>query len=304
VSGLETALAAVRFVQFAAAMVLLGAPVFALGLQFRCPGFAAAERDFATWLRRVLIAAAITALVSALLWLDLEAAAMGGGWSEAFDRDTLATVLFETLFGHAWLWHLALEAALLAVLLAWRGTSALVLVALLAAAHAASLAWAGHAVMHPGAAPLAAQVLHLLAGGLWLGSLPALYHLLARAHSAPSPALDHAVRTLLPLYSRVGYAVVSVLVLSGIGNSIFLVGSTGALVATPYGRVLLAKIALVLATIAVALDNRLTQTPRILDRDPAAVASLARHVALEQGLALLVLAAVSVLGLLPPALQQ
>ncbi len=209
---------------------------------------------------------------------------MGGGWSEAFDRDTLATVLFETLFGHAWLWHLGLEAALLAVLLAWRGTGALVLVTLLAAAHAASLAWAGHAVMHPGAAPLAAQVLHLLAGGLWLGSLPALYHLLARAQSAPSPALDHAVRTLLPLYSRVGYAVVSVLVLSGIGNSIFLVGSTGALLATPYGRVLLVKIALVLGMIAVALDNRLSQTPQILDRHPASVASFARQVALEQGI--------------------
>ncbi len=200
--------------------------------------------------------------------------------------------------------HLGLEAALLAVLLAWRGTGALVLVTLLAAVHAASLAWAGHAVMHPGATPLAAQVLHLLAGGLWLGSLPALYHLLARAHRAPSPALDHAVRALLPLYSRVGYAVVSVLVLSGIGNSIFLVGSMGALLATPYGRVLLVKIALVLGMIAVALGNRLSQTPQILDRHPASAASFARQVVLEQGLALLILGAVSVLGLLPPALQQ
>ncbi len=298
------ALAAARLVHFAAAMVLFGSSAFALGLQFRCLGFAAAEHNFARWLRHALIAAAIAAFVSAALWLDLEAASMDGSWSGALDRDTVSAVLFETLFGHVWLWHFGLEAALLAALVVLHGTFALALVLLLAAAHIASLAWAGHAVMHPGATQLVVQVLHLLAGGLWLGSLPALFHLLGRARAEPSPALESAVRTMLPLYSRVGYLVVSVLVLSGIGNSIFLVGSTGELLSTPYGRVLLVKIALVLTMITVALGNRLTLTPQVIARNPAAVAALARRVALEQVLALLVLAVVSVLGLLPPALQQ
>ena len=46
----------------------------------------------------------------------------------------------------------------------------------------ASLAWAGHGAATPGAAGdlhLAADVLHLLAAGLWLGTLPPLVLLLA-----------------------------------------------------------------------------------------------------------------------------
>jgi len=305
VSAVETALAAARLVQFAAAMVLLGSPAFALGLALRCTGFAAAERGFERWLRRTLLAAALAALFSAALWLDLEAAVMGNGWSEALDRDTVATVLFDTLFGPAWLWHMGLEAALLVVLLALSGRLALALVVPLAAAHVGSLAWAGHAVMHPGAAPLVVQALHLLAGGLWLGSLPALFHLLACARAAPSAALDRAVRTMLPLYSRVGYGVVALLVLTGIGNSIFLVGSVGALLTTAFGRVLMLKLVLAAIMIAVALGNRFDLMPQVArGKGPAPVAALARRVAVEQGLALLVLAAVSVLGLLPPALQQ
>jgi len=306
VSEVEAVLAATRLVQFAAAMALVGAPAFALGLAAWCPGFAAAEPGFARFLRRMLAAAALAAVASEAAWLDLEATSMGGSWGAALDPATLRAVLFETRFGHAWLWHMGLAAALLALALAPAvgRVSGFVLVLLLGAAHAMGLAWAGHAMMRPGAGALAAQAIHILCGGLWLGSLPALYWLLARARAAPSPALDHAVRTLLPLYSRAGYFVVTILVLSGIANSALLVGSAGALVASAYGRVLLVKIALVLAMIAVALDNRLMLTPRILDRNPASIASLARHVALEQGLALLILAAVSVLGLLPPALQQ
>jgi copper resistance protein D len=302
---MEGALALARLVQFAAAMVLVGAPAFALGLSHYCRDFAAAEPEFMRWLRRILALAAVAAILSALAWLDLEAAEMGNGWGEALDPGTVSAVLFETLFGHVWLWHLGIEAALIAALIVLRGMRAMILVLLLGAAHAVSLAWAGHAVMSGGAAPLIVQAIHLLAGGLWLGSLPALFHLLARARRTPSYALAGAVRVMLPRYSRAGYGVVSVLVLSGVGNSIYLVGSLHMLLATPYGRVLLVKIVLVAATIAVALENRTGLMPRVVAGEMAApIAALVRTVAAEQALALLVLAAVSVLGLLPPALQQ
>jgi len=301
---MEAALAVARLLQFAAAMVLLGTPAFALGVALRCPDFAAAEPAFGRWVRRASLVAALVSLASAALWLDLEAAAMGDAWSEALNRDTVGAVLFDTVFGRVWLWHLGLEAALIVCLLALRGTGALGLIVALAAAHVASLAWAGHGVMRPGATLLTVLSLHLLAGGLWLGSLPALFHLLTRARAAPSAARDRAVRIMLPLYSRVGYGVVSLLVLTGIANSVYLVASARLLFGTAYGRVLILKLVLVTATIAVALSNRIVLAPRIAGGHGAPVAALARRVALEQALALLILAAVSVLGLLPPALQQ
>jgi putative copper resistance protein D len=70
---------------------------------------------------------------------------------------------------------------------------------------------------------------------------------------------------------------------------------------TPYGRLLAFKILLFLAMVVVALINRFRLAPRI-SREVSALRALGRTVALEQGLALAVLAIVSVLGTWPPAL--
>ena len=146
---------------------------------------------------------------------------------------------------------------------------------------------------------------HLLAGGLWLGSLPALFHLAALARRDGATEAQEALRRMLPLYSRTGYAAVGTVLLTGFLNSWFLVGSIAALTSTAFGRVLCAKIVLVLLMIGVAAANRFVFQPRItaptLD-GAVAVRALWRSVALEQSLGGLVLAAVSVLGTLPPAM--
>lgn len=64
-------------------------------------------------------------------------------------------------------------------------------------------------------------------------------------------------------FSRFGLVVVTVLLLTGLSNTWFLVGSLPGLVGTAYGQLLLLKIALVIAMAAVAAINRLVLVPRL-----------------------------------------
>src|SRR5690348_14445340 len=124
----------------------------------------------------------------------MESAEMSGlPLARALDRDTLGTVLTQTLFGRVWLVRFALAAALGAVLLlARRGIALEAAGALLAGALLASLAWAGHAAAEQGndrIVHLSADAAHLLAAGAWLGALLPLARGLAG-----SPAIDPAAR--------------------------------------------------------------------------------------------------------------
>ncbi|HUZ72357.1 MAG TPA: copper homeostasis membrane protein CopD [Stellaceae bacterium] len=306
--AMEAALVAVRFVQFTAAFVLLGSPAFALALAAGFSARSAVRQEFDRWLRRSLLAAAGAALVTAALWLDLEAVIMGNGWGQAVDTGTIAIVLFGTLFGRAWCWHMGIGIVLLgSIVLLPARSSTTILLALLAAVFVAGLAWAGHAVMHPGASHLIVQVTHLLAGAIWLGSLPALLHVATKARFNRSEDWEDALRHVLPIYSRAGYVAVGLVLLTGILNCWYLVGSIGRLATTPYGHVLVAKIALVLIMVGIAAINRFVLLPEIEtrgrgDEHRLAVRRLRCSVAVELGMSALVLAAVSLLGILPPAL--
>lgn len=92
------------------------------------------------------------------------------------------------------------------------------------------------------------DVLHLLAVAGWLGGLAALLTALHRA-----PALDpSAVRK----FSRVAFVCVVVLAVTGIYQSWRQVGSWSALTGTDYGRLLIAKVVLVAALVAIARASR------------------------------------------------
>ena len=148
----------------------------------------------------------VASIASGVAWLVVAAASMSGlPVADALDRDTLALVLAETTFGHAWMCarrscRRALRAALRAREIAtasrprsWRHAGD----ARIAAAYLAALAWSGHAAAgdgFDGDIEIVADVVHLLAAGAWLGALPAFVFLLrARAGARGSRSGDAAL---------------------------------------------------------------------------------------------------------------
>jgi putative copper resistance protein D len=254
-------------------------------------------------------------VISGAVWLVLTAQSMSDQpLSDVLSQGVIWTVLARTDFGNDWVARLvgavllaATLPALIPVLIpAHRHPSRLTAAAavVLAAALVGSLAWAGHAigasgvegVIHPGA-----DVLHLIAAAAWVGSLPLLALLLATAEHDPTVAAMARDTTLR--FSTLGILCVGTLLATGVVNSWYLVGSLPALIGTPYGRLLLIKIALFLGMVAIAAVNRLHFTPRLLRNETATAAlrQLRRNAAIETLFGVLILVIVAVLGTLPPA---
>ncbi|MEV7865317.1 copper resistance protein CopC [Streptomyces sp. NPDC088124] len=130
-----------------------------------------------------------------------------------------------------------------------------------AAGIAATWALSEHAStgIQPGIA-MPVDVLHLLAAAVWLGGLTAL---LIALHKAPSME-----RAAIQRFSRIAFAAVVVLAVTGIYQSWRQVGSWSALGGTSYGRLLLVKVGLVAVLVSVAWFSR-RWTGRLAERtDP------------------------------------
>ena len=97
---------------------------------------------------------------------------------------------------------------------------------------------------------MASAVLHLLAMAVWLGGLTALLILLHRTELPPA---------VVARFSRIAFASVTVLVVTGVYQSWRGLGSWSALTGTTYGRLLLVKVAaVVLLLTAAGLSRRWT----------------------------------------------
>lgn len=303
---IEAGLIASRFVHYVAVLTLFGAALFPLYARGVRLSFDTAHNTGTVRLRLVLLFAALLAFLSGIGWFLFTSAAMVGDVAGASDPSVLRAVIEATDFGPLWIARLALALLLCVLLIRWPGRLSCWLVPLLALFLLASLAGTGHAHATEGMQGklhLGADALHLLAAGVWLGGLWPLGLALAAAQSEGHP--NRAVGDMLMRFSRVGSLAVAVLVASGLVNSWFLVGSLQALIWTPYGQLLLLKLALFSFMALLAAVNRFWITPKF-----AATASTAlwrrrirRHVLAEQALGMIVLAVVSLLGTLEPALQ-
>jgi len=243
------------------------------------------------------------AVLSGGAWLLLQTAAMSGqSCGEAVVSGAVLTVLDETQFGLVSEVRLAL-AVLLAICLAYDRPPLPRWLALGAAlCLVAAIAWTGHAASTPhnlGYLHLAADALHLYAAAAWTGGLMSLVLLLSALNGGAQPSTElDAVRR----FSALGMVSVATLVVSGFINAWILVGSFRGLFLTDYGRVLLAKLAIFAAMVAFAAVNRFWLTPQLSSlANGVAVRSLRRNAMVEIALALLVFAAVGVLGTLHPA---
>jgi len=156
-------------------------------------------------------------------------------------------------------------------------------------------------------AHLAADGIHLLAAGAWLGALPPFVALLAECLRDSGPRGVAAAAGAANRFSFLGIASSGAIVLSGLVNATFTVGHVAALTGSEYGRLLLAKIALFAVILAVAAVNRGVLTPRIaLAADHAgqlrAVRQLRRNAMLEMALAFVIIAIVGQLGITMPGM--
>ncbi|MFE9497593.1 copper resistance protein CopC [Streptomyces collinus] len=119
---------------------------------------------------------------------------------------------------------------------------------------------------------IVSATLHLLAMAAWLGGLTALLLTLRRtAPDEPAPAAT--TPHVATRFSRLAFASVTVLVATGVYQSWRGLGSWPALTGTPYGRLLLAKLAAVTLLLAVASRSR-RWTARLAEPAPVPRAGL------------------------------
>ena len=308
----------VRFVHFAATIAATGV-VFFVVLVFEPAARGAADsgrvfKALRTPLAAIAWGGLALSIASGAAWLVANAVSMSGEpIADAASVHVLWTVLSQTTFGIGWLIRLVLACGLAAAfmrLLTARADQPLWLEAMavaMAVAFVGSLAWAGHAIggqgvegaLHP-----AADALHLIAAAAWLGTLVPLALLLGM--STNDLAALAAMRAATLRFSTLGLLAVGTLLVTGVVNTWYLVGSIAALLGSDYGRLVVLKIALFLFMVAVAAVNRLRLTPKLVEhRSSAAVESarrqLRRNATIEASLGAAVIAVVAVLGVLPPA---
>lgn len=240
------------------------------------------------YLRSLVLISAIIALASGVLWF-------------AFPGPGL-----DTTFGQLLIVRLLLI-AVASILFARKSAGAAWRVAVvLSAVAVATIAWTGHArngVVAGAGLHLLGDMLHMIAAGVWIGALAWLLLLLTPNTQASRREIEHA----LAGFSGVGPGVVAMIVITGIVNSLFLIGPQNALSLwqKAYGLTLLIKLALFALMFALAAVNRYRLTPRLamaVDRGSTeqTLRAFKGTIAAETALAVLVLAAVALLGVLPP----
>ncbi len=277
VAGLTIA----KFVHLSALMLLFGCGAFPLYAK-------KPDGVLHGHLRGLVLASAITALTSGVLWF-------------AFPGPGL-----DTTFGQVLIVRLLLIAGA-SILFARKPAGAAWSVAVvLSAVAVATIAWTGHArngVVAGAALHLLGDMLHLIAAGVWIGALVWLLLLLTSATQTARREIERA----LAGFSGVGPGVVAMLVITGIINSLFLIGPQSALSLwrKAYGLTLLIKLGLFAVMFALAAVNRYRLTPRLAmaadgGSTERALRAFKGTIAAETALAVLVLAAVALLGVLPP----
>ncbi|MCI8210844.1 copper resistance protein CopD [Pseudomonas sp. S25] len=286
---MQTALILCRFVHFWVLLTLFG---IYLSQQLLLRTHLAR----ANYLQPIKVLRWLTALglASAIAWLLLTAASMAGSWADSLAPATLLLVLGHTAFGKFWVWHLVFNLALLVLLTRNRRLPWLNL--LLATLLLATLAPVGHVAMFDGVYGqllILNQFVHLLAVGAWLGGLGLLLTLLRK------PA-DVDMRGVLLRFGGFGYVMVALIFLTGLVNVRVMSGApwpTPAL--SGFGLVLGIKVVMVLCMLALALFNRLA-----LNRGTLRLNQVRISVAFECLFGMAALAAVSLLGTLPPMLAD
>lgn len=280
------AMAAARLVQFVGAVLVFGGPLFFL---YGLPEPEARK----LWPRWALPTACAAVAGGALAALALQTVAMTGA---SLDLKAMETVLVDTTFGRGLAARLFFAALAYVMALNTPGRGSWLLTSVCGAGILASFAFTGHGAANdgwPGMVHIAADIVHLVAAGAWLGALAVLVTLALQRGEAGTAA------GALNRFSGLGPGLVAILVLSGVVNTWLLIGPDQVVqaLATDYGRLLAIKLGLFLVMLVLAAANRWWIAPR-LTRGSAR--GLALSVGAEAAAGLAVLALVAAMGTMAP----
>lgn len=300
-----------RWVLFAGLLVAVGAVTFRLLILRRVPGFAPGANggsvDVAGFAARIGRLGALAIGLGALGRLGAEIAVFrdpfeplgaefrllvtGTSWGRAWLSQIVATVLASIAFTLAASRGRAAEPG-------WMfATAAVVLLAY-------TPALSGHAVgaEHYVTAAITADVLHVAAGGVWLGTLAVMAGVVRRGRRAGAPVSPRLIVDWITAFSPLALGAAAVIGATGIFAAWLHMGALSALWAEPYGRRLSLKLLLVVAALACGAWNWKRSRDRVRTSDGAA--RLPRTVFLELAAGLLLLLATAVLTVTPPPAHE
>lgn len=295
-----------RFVQYALLLGLFGWSAFRLlGL------------SKLGWLGRydrapVAIVAAMAAPVASSVLMLQSIAAMMGQPISALDGPMIEAMILQTDMGAAFLVRVGLLlTALGALLTLGRRRGGLAFAALFYAATLLTLGWSGHAAATEGGLGLlhrANNGVHLIAAGLWLGAIGWFLLLIVKCHTQRDESRAGELVAVMHAFAPVGVVLVGVVALTGLINAhlVFGLENAGLVVWTPYGVLLVIKVALVLAMLACGAHNAQTSRAYIADAQTApakqgsTVEALRRSLAFELLFGIATTALVALLGNMSP----
>ncbi|EFT7225929.1 copper homeostasis membrane protein CopD [Salmonella enterica] len=280
-----------RFIHFASLMLVYGCALYGAWLapasicRLMTRRFLHLQRHAAAW-----------SVISAAFMLAIQGGLMGGGWPDVFSVSVWGAVL-QTRFGAVWIWQIILALVTLAVVVIAPVKMQRRLL-ILTVAQFILLAGVGHATMRDGVAGTLQQInhaLHLLCAAAWFGGLLPVVYCMCMAQGRWR---QHAISAMMR-FSRYGHFFVAGVLLTGIGNTLFITGFT-AIWQTTYGQLLLLKCALVVLMVAIALTNRYVLVPRMRQENPRTDLWFVRMTQIEWGVGGIVLAIVSLFATLEP----
>lgn len=210
-------------------------------------------------------------------------------------------VLFQTTWGRGWIAQVAAAGLSLAMALfaPRRSPSGLALLGTAALAVASASPLTGHAVEHPWGATLGVglHALHLIGGGVWLGTLLSVAVAGLAGGMARSDADHAAVARLITTFSPVALIGAGLAIGAGLLMAYAYIGDLHSLLTTQYGQTLMVKTALLALTMALGAWNWRRVTPRLGQAE--GTRQLRASASVELVIGALLLAATAVLVALP-----
>lgn len=314
---MTTLAAAIRFVHLAALSLLIGSFAFDYFVErpalTKTGGEQPAKVEALERFRRGLVRwSLLAAFLVGLAGFFIQTASVTGSLTPA----AIWGVLIGTQSGMVWVFRAGLMLLLAALLYFPReknnskylNNSVLVIAMVIVMAQAFS----GHAAAGEGgklAVQLVADSLHALAASVWLGGLVSFAFFLVWLRRADEQWSKDVGKEATRRFSVLGLASVGILVVTGLFNAWNLVGAVPPLVGTTYGKLLLAKLGLLLPLIVIAAINLLELKPAILsmttrrglEQSKNLFRRLKRNVVAEASLGACILLIVGAMSVTPPA---